>query len=64
MAVFPLISRRKKRNGPWHAQVAWNTEIPDMLCFSAHGTLSISEAPSSFLAKAKEIVEETALLPM
>jgi integrase len=29
-----------------------------------HGTLSISEAPSSFLAKAKEIVEETALLPM
>ena len=21
--------------------VAWNTEIPDMLCFSAHGTLSI-----------------------
>merc|ERR1719399_1266802 len=21
--------------------VAWNTEIPDMLCFSAHGALSI-----------------------
>jgi integrase/recombinase XerD len=29
-----------------------------------HGTLSTGEAPSSFLAKTKEIVEDTALLPM
>ena len=29
-----------------------------------HGTLSTGEAPSTFLAKTKEIVEETALLPM
>ena len=29
-----------------------------------HGTLSTSEAPSSFLAKTKEIFEEKALLPM
>lgn len=41
VSVYELATASKLFEEQNAEAVAWNTELPDMLCFSAHGTLSI-----------------------
>ena len=41
VSVYDLATGSHLYEAPNAEAVAWNTEIPDMLTFSAHGTLSI-----------------------